>query len=534
LIAVIVRTLAGIGAAALLAAAPATAASPTPVAPQELPGLAGAASTQTWIVGARPSARARAIARRHGARRIIGGGTFVVPRGRARELAAALGADLVWSEADRPRRMRQGPPASEPYPAPWRDQVVAPGLEPPVVTAASPLIGIVDSPADLSHPEFTDSGVAGAGGRAVTDLHGTATAAVAAAPRNGRGMLGLWPGARALNVPLPPQPFGCADSALGIRRAVDAGAAVINMSYGSQSFCFSEYLQLQLATARGISLVAAAGNEFAQGNPLEFPGGMPHVITVAAVGPDLKTSYFSNQNAAIDLAAPGESIVTAVPPGLDEDSVKDGYMALDGTSFAAPMVAAATAWVRARRPSLSVDQVAQVVRLSARDLGRKGWDPDSGFGLLDVGAALTRAAPSVDPREPNDEILWVDGRAFGRADRAVSTRGRAATFRALLDRYEDPADVYRVVLPRRSALRVSVKPSFGDPDLAVFSRGARDLGDARRVLGSSTRNGSATDSVVVTNAGRATKSVYVGVAIDRSARSLDAGYTLTVRRAKRR
>lgn len=524
----------GVIAALLLAAAPAGAATATPLPPRELPGMAGAATTQSWIVGARPSAAARAIARRHGATRVIGDGTFVVPRGRARELAAALGSRLLWTEANRPRRTRQASSSGEPYPSPWRDQVVAPGLEPPPVTPASPLIALVDSPIDLSHPEFTDSGVAGLGGRPVTDLHGTATAAVAAAPRNGRGITGLWPGARALNIPLPPQPFGCADSALGIRRAVDAGAAVINMSYGSQSFCFAEYLQLQLATARGISLVAAAGNEFAEGNPLEFPGGMPHVITVAAVGPDLKTSYFSNQNAAIDLAAPGEDIVTAVPPSMDEDPAKDGYMALDGTSFAAPMVAAATAWVRAQRPSLTVDQVAQVVRLSARDLGPKGWDPDTGFGLLDVGAALRRSAPAVDPREPNDEILWVDGRAFGRADRAISTQGRSATLRALLDRFEDPADVYRVVLPRRSALRITVKPSFGDPDMAVFSRSARDLGDGKRVLGSSSKSGSATDSVRVRNTGRATKTVYVGVAIDRSARSLDAGYTLTVRRAKLR
>ena len=36
----------------------------------------------------------------------------------------------------------------------------------------------------------------------VTNSHGTATASVAAAPQNGIGILGVWPGARALNVPL--------------------------------------------------------------------------------------------------------------------------------------------------------------------------------------------------------------------------------------------------------------------------------------------------------------------------------------------
>ena len=115
--------------------------------------------------------------------------------------------------------------------------------------------------------------------------------------------------------------------------------------------------------------VAAAGNEFAEGNPLEFPASLPHVLTVAAVGPDLQPSYFSNANAAIDLSAPGESIMTAVPPAHDGDGVADGYERQNGTSFAAPMVAAAVAWVRAARPELTADQVNQAVRLSARDVG---------------------------------------------------------------------------------------------------------------------------------------------------------------------
>ena len=108
--------------------------------------------------------------------------------------------------------------------------------------------------------------------------------------------------------------------------------------------------------------------------------------TTAIVG---TAAYFSNENAAIDLAAPGVNILTAVPSAFDDDDGRrDGYMALDGTSFAAPIVAAAAAWVRAVRPQLTVDQVAQVVRLSARDIGKKGWDPSTGFGALDLRAAL--------------------------------------------------------------------------------------------------------------------------------------------------
>ena len=127
---------------------------------------------------------------------------------------------------------------------------------------------------------------------------------MAGAPKNNRGILGVWPGMREVNVSLPNQ-IACANSVAGIARAIQAGAAVINMSYGATTPCFAEYVQLQVATAKGITLVAAAGNELAEGNPLLFPASLPHVITVAAVGNDLKAAYFSSASAAVDLVGAG-------------------------------------------------------------------------------------------------------------------------------------------------------------------------------------------------------------------------------------
>ena len=133
------------------------------------------------------------------------------------------------------------------------------------------------------------------------------------------------------------------------------------MSYGSPSRCAAEWVQIYFAVAKGIIPVAAAGNEFESGNPLEFPASLPHVVTVAATTPDDKSAKFSNANDAVDLSAPGVGILTAVPPALDGDGAQDGYQALDGTSFSAPMVSAALAWVRAARPELTVDRVVQAV-----------------------------------------------------------------------------------------------------------------------------------------------------------------------------
>jgi hypothetical protein len=300
---------------------------------------------------------------------------------------------------------------------------------------------------------------------------------------------------------------------------------VINMSYGSPSVCYAEYVNLQFAVARGIVPVAAAGNEFAQGNPLEFPASLPHVLTVAAVGPDLSSSYFSNTSAAIDLSAPGQDVMTAIPPSLDGDG--NGYVAQDGTSFAAPMVAAAVAWVRAARPELSADQVNQAVRLSAQDLGAAGWEPDTGFGLLSVAGALTVTPPPPDPAEPNDNMVWVDGRAFGRPDRLIFRGGRAVRLRALLDAFEDPADVYRIRLRPRSRERITADPSGRDDvELAVYRGSARGL--TARPLERSARRGTRTERIVLRNRSRRARTFYLAVRVQRGARDLDASYALRV------
>jgi hypothetical protein len=505
-----------------------------------LPGDAAAAGVASagWLIGARPGARAGAVAARHGARRVAGG-TFLVPRGRARELAAALRARGLLSFAEPNRRahtLQAPPPAIAPDPlsqyARWREVVVDPALVPPPVTPTSPLLALVDSQIDLAHPEFAGSNVSSVGGLPLTVAHGTETAAIAAAPKNDVGILGIWPGMRALNVPLPSE-IGCADSTAGIARAVAAGAAVINMSYGAAAPCFAEYVQLQIATARGVTLVAAAGNEFGEGNRPQYPASFPHVLTVAAIGENGKSAYFSNANAAVDLSAPGVGVVTAAPPQFDGDGNGDGYEAVTGTSFSAPMVAAAAAWVRAARPQLTVDQVAQVLRLSARDLAGRGWDPTTGFGLLSVARALAQRAPAVDALEPNDDVVWIDGRTLGRPRQALWSGGRPRRVRALLDFYEDPSDVYRVRFPPHARLRVSVQQRFGDADVAAFTRSARSIDDDEQLIARSSRRGRRKDTLELENPSRRSRLAYVEVYVREGNRVLDAGYELSVRRLRR-
>ena len=128
------------------------------------------------------------------------------PRDRGAALAAALRARGLLDYAEPEPARPPGPARAAPDPlSPQR------GGATPSWTRRRPAAGHPDEPADRarrhrptsSHPEFGRLQHRHARRRALADSHGTATATVAAAPANGVGMLGVWPGMRALNVPLP-------------------------------------------------------------------------------------------------------------------------------------------------------------------------------------------------------------------------------------------------------------------------------------------------------------------------------------------
>jgi hypothetical protein len=522
-------------AALLGAAGSAAAATTVPRAPNVLPGDAAAAGVQaaprTWLVGARPGRTAARIARRDGARR-IGLGIYVVAGPRTRAFAGDLrvAGAYGFSEPDRLARPQAVQDPLMLVGQNWRDFIANPDLTPPAVTGTSPLLAIVDSQVDLTHPEFATGGsVQSLTSDPVTDFHGTAVAAVAGAPQNGIGVVGVWPGARIMDFPIS-YPTSCSTAVQRIGQAIQYGASVINMSFGGPGACYSLFVAIEFAVGRGILPVAAAGNEFDQGNPIEFPASFPHVFTVAAIGPDLSSALFSNENPGVDASAPGASIITAVPPAYDTEPPVDGYMTVDGTSFASPAVAAAAAWLRAARPDLDGYQTGEILRETAQDLAPAGWDPSTGWGLVQVDRALSGQTPPRDVDEPNDDLDWVNGKRFGKADRAIWTGHAPVAVGGLLDKFEDPIDAYRVIVPARTRVRIVVHSIGGDADLAVYDSRAPTVDSRRHLIARSTHTGTAPDAVGLFNRTRTRGVLYVVAYIDQRARDLTAGYKLTLRR----
>ena len=212
-------------------------------------------------------------------------------------------------------------------------------------------------------------------------------------------------------------------------------------------------------------------------------------------------------------------MLTAVPArrgkDFDADGTVDGFARVSGTSFSAPMVSGAVAWIRAARPELTQDQVQNVLRFGARDVGDPGYESATGYGILSVAGALARQAPPPDPAEPNDDVRFVNGRAFGPPPRRSSARtARPSPCSATADVAEDPIDVYRIRLRARSRAKVRLAPSVGDPDLYVLRGPARRRPAAARSRARA-RGAGRTDTVTVRNRKGRTATFFVAVGFTR-------------------
>lgn len=281
--------------------------------------------------------------------------------------------------------------------------------------------------------------------------HGSAVASLVVAPGIDSSVVGVYPRARLVvwNATANGE-LTLSEIVRGIDAVSARGPSVINLSVGGGFYSSALKDAVLRAIARGSLVVAAVGNERPLVTFLARPAGEPHVFTVASVGPTLAVSRFSSQSSGIDVAAPGEDLRVAVPLAVDET----GELVQSGTSFSAALASGAAAWVWTRRPTLDNTQLFEVLRHSARHVGMRGVNIDTGFGVIDIAAALRYPAPPPDPQEPNDDIEQVAPGAIAPRGRPllVSAARRHGVVRAHLDATKDPHDVYRVVIPPHTTL----------------------------------------------------------------------------------
>jgi subtilisin family serine protease len=274
-----------------------------------------------------------------------------------------------------------------------------------------PLIGLIDTGIDVAHEALKGQAVEvlrrpGSHADASLQEHGTAIAALLVG-RRGSPTPGLLPDAKLIAVDAFYRDGGTADrtDVMSLVTAIEAlaerGVQVMNLSLSGPANAVLEKA-IEAAQAKGIVIIAAAGNNGAGAEPA-YPAAYPGVIAVTAVDQELNVYRRATQGAYVDLAAPGVNVWTA--------SIQGNGVLRTGTSYAVPFVSAAAGLLLASNPDLDPKAVQARLEAHTRDLGKPGWDPTYGFGLIHTAglcAQPTETTPVAATRTQPAALLFGD------------------------------------------------------------------------------------------------------------------------------
>lgn len=225
--------------------------------------------------------------------------------------------------------------------------------------------------------------------------HGTHCAGITSATtNNGTGIASLGYSIKIMGVKCSPDTGNGSQliaSYEGIDYAIAAGANIISMSFGGSSSPFTGQLIINAATARGITLIAAAGNS-GTSTPF-YPAAFNNVIAVGATDQGDNKASFSNYGSYVDVMAPGVNIYSTLAGG-------NSYGFLSGTSMACPLVSGLAGLILSANSSLSPSNIETIIESGCENIyptnpsyvGQLGAGRINAFNSL----ALVVSTPSIE------------------------------------------------------------------------------------------------------------------------------------------
>jgi PKD repeat protein len=233
------------------------------------------------------------------------------------------------------------------------------------------------------------------------DGHGTFIAGVIAAEaNNGRTLVGVAPHCRVLPVKISNDGYAdTADIVAGCLLAGDLGARVVNLSFGGDELVPSEEQMVDQLTADGVLFVGSAGNDGQY--YASYPAAFDNALCVGSTDFDDWCTDFSNWGLEVDLAAPGLDLKSC---GFSSNSAYE--TGGQGTSYSAPMVAAAAGLLWSYDPTLTRAEV----RDALEHHGAPAWNFAELIVRLDLvaafGAVIEPVTPTVAGLSVAEGGLW--------------------------------------------------------------------------------------------------------------------------------
>jgi subtilisin family serine protease len=236
------------------------------------------------------------------------------------------------------------------------------------------IVAVIDSGVDANHPllagkisskayNFIDNN---------TDIsdgvgHGTHVSGIIAGGAGANNFTGIAP-----NATIMPLKFIDANGEGDVSKAITAisyaqanGAKVINASWGGSDCSTVLQQEIALTAQSGTVFVNAAGNDSHNISVApEYPAvyQAPGKITVASSNSNEALSLFSNFGTLVDLAAPGEVILSTIPPTSGQSEGQMTYMS--GTSMAAPFVSGVAALLYSVKPTATPQEIVAAINSS--------------------------------------------------------------------------------------------------------------------------------------------------------------------------
>lgn len=263
------------------------------------------------------------------------------------------------------------------------------------IGGASVLVAVIDTGIDWDHPDLAANYVALGYDWVNNDTdpmddegHGTHCAGIIAAViNNSIGVAGLAQVRIMAEKGLDQYGEGYEDDlANAIIHAVDQGADILSLSWGSYGESELIHEAVKYAYDSGALVVAAAGDE-ATNNKL-YPAAYDEVIAVTATDEYDNPASWTNFGEWVELAAPGVHIYSTI--------WNDDYTYMSGTSMSTPHVAGVAALVWSQFSNMALDWVRAQLRFTTDDLGDPGFDDYYGYGRINARRAVEQVPPDHD------------------------------------------------------------------------------------------------------------------------------------------